>query len=110
MRPDRPRGPKRTIRFVGDRLYLLEVHAAEGGLQEGVNAPKLSRRIFVLTPQGETLQVYPIPARQWNSFSSGDLFCFDGKLLVPMQNSDDPLDIVALARMPLPPARWPRST
>ena len=100
-----------------DRLYLVERMGMEepatamfrkGRTYEDIQT--CGRRIFLLSMQGDTLQVYPIPARKRNSFSSGDLCCFDGKLLVPMQNSDDPLDIVALARMPLPPARWPRST
>ena len=55
------------------------------------------RRIFLLSMQGDTLQVYPIPARQWNSFSS-ELFCFDGKLLVPMHEwpNHDNYEMVAL--------------
>ena len=56
------------------------------------------RRIFVLSLQGDTLQVYPVPTRQsWDSFSSGNLFCFDGKLLVPMVGYvHDTFEIVAL--------------
>ena len=66
-----------------DRLYLVEHYESEAG-GPYKDSQTRARRIFVLSLQGETLQVYPIPARQWNSFSTGELFCFDGKLLVPI--------------------------
>ena len=83
-----------SLCVIKDRLYLVESHTNSGqGSQIGQefgpspyqdNTQTRGRRIFVLSLQGETLQVYPIPARQWNSFSTGELFCFDGKLLVPI--------------------------
>ena len=79
-----------SLCVIKDRLYLVESHTNSG--QFGPFGPSpyednkqtRGRRIFVLSLQGETLQVYPIPARQWNRFSTGELFCFDGKLLVPI--------------------------
>ena len=80
-----------SLCVIKDRLYLVESHTnmTDSG-QSGAFGPspyednERGRRIFVLSLQGETLQVYPIPARQWNRFSTGELFCFDGKLLVPI--------------------------
>ena len=74
-----------------DRLYLVEnYNLEEDGPYEDRQAR--GRRIFVLSLQGDTLQVYPIPACEGcegNRFSShcGSLVCFDGKLLVPYTDS-----------------------
>ena len=76
-----------SLCVIKDRLYLVESHTNSGQFGPSPyedNTQTRGRRIFVLSLQGETLQVYPIPARQWNSFSTGELFCFDGKLLVPI--------------------------
>ena len=88
-----------------DRLYLVEKrpYPREYGPSPYEDKQIPGRRIFVLSLQGETLQVYPVPAHNPNSFSRGDLCCFDGKLLVPMFYVWDPLDVVAL--LPLPLAR-----
>ena len=84
-----------------DRLYLVESHdysSTTYGPSPYEDTQTPGRRIFVLSLQGETLQVCPIPARQWYSFSNGELFCFDGKLLAPMRNSlDDLSDIEFVA-------------
>merc|ERR1712166_826640 len=76
-----------------DRLYLVEKrpYPREYGPSPYEDKHIPGRRIFVLSLQGETLQVYPIPARKPNSSSCGNLFSFDGKLLVPMSNTWDPL-------------------
>ena len=97
-----------SLCVIKDRLYLVESHTHSG--QFGPFGPSpyednkqtRGRRIFVLSLQGETLQVYPIPARNWSSFSRGDLCCFDGKLLMRMYHHDcvdawTDNDIVALA-------------
>ena len=69
--------------FVKDRLYLLE-EADDDEDEEGelIN-PLQGGRIFVLSLQGETLQVYTHPGE-------GQLFdalcCFDGKLLAPVRD------------------------
>ena len=47
--------------------------------------PLRGRRIFVLSLQGDTLQVYTNPV-EGQTFSGGDLCCFDGKLLAPVRD------------------------
>ena len=98
---------------IKDRLYLVERMDMEDG--PATYGPSLmrtktpGRRIFILSLQGETLQVSPIPARQWNSFSRGDLCCFDGKLLVPMYTydpGDGIVEIVALGEAVLGNQIW----
>ena len=85
-----------------DRMYLVENYdLKEDGPYE--DRQTRGRRIFVLSLQGDTLQAYPIPAREGyegNHFSvqNGSLVCFDGKLLVPYaDNSRTRLEMVALA-------------
>ena len=90
-----------------DRLYLVEKHKhisypREYGPSPYTDKQTRGRRIFILSLQGETLQVCPIPARNWSSFSRGDPCCFDDKLLVRMFHFDlygsgTDNDIVALA-------------
>ena len=69
-----------SLCVVKDRLYLIESCdiADDEPLRE---IQTRGRRIFVLSLQGDTLQVYPIPI-EGKSFS-GSLIYFDGKLLVP---------------------------
>ena len=97
---------------IKDRLYLVEgwshsdIHGDQFGPSPYEDKQTRGRRIFVLSLQGDTLQVCPVPTRQstWNSFSCGNLCCFDGKLLVPMVGdvmsmgdaSHDSFEIVAL--------------
>ena len=68
--------------FVKDRLYLVE-EASYGKDEEGnlIN-PLQGGRIFVLSLQGETLQVYTHPEGQLFD----GLCCFDGKLLAPVRD------------------------
>ena len=49
--------------------------------------PLQGRRIFVLSLQGETLQVYTLPVRPQieGPIFHGTLCCFDGKLLAPVR-------------------------
>ena len=73
--------------FVKDRLYLIEEqdYLVEEG--ELVN-PLAGRRIFVLSLQGDTVQVYthPVEGQLFNH-----LCCFDGKLLAPVLDRGDGL-------------------
>ena len=73
------------LRFVNDRLYLLEVcEAANVFDSEAIVAKKAmaALRVFVLTPQGETLQVYDCrPHLQHGDWLVGMTF-FDGRLLL----------------------------
>ena len=50
--------------------------------------PLQGRRIFVLSLQGETLQVYTLPVRPQieGPIFHGTLCCFDGKLLAPVRD------------------------
>ena len=65
--------------FVKDRLYLIEeADTAQDDDGELINLLQ-GRRIFVLSLQGDTLQVYMHPDGQ---LFSDTLCCFDGKLLV----------------------------
>ena len=60
--------------FAKDRLYLIE-----SGLDEQDSKdPLQGRRIFVLSLQGETLQVYTMP------LYADEVLYFDGKLLVTL--------------------------
>jgi hypothetical protein len=60
--------------LVKDRLYLVEEEDCE------LVNPRQGRRIFILSLQGEILQVYTNPVEGDHSFS-GTLCYFDGKLL-----------------------------
>ena len=66
--------------FVKDRLYLVEMADYEED-EEGP-FPPAGRRIFVLSLQGDTLQVYTHPVE--GQLLAG-LCCFDGKLLAPVR-------------------------
>ena len=69
--------------FVKDRLYLIEDHDYEKDEEGELINPLGGRRIFVLSLQGDTLQVYTHPD-EGQIFD--DLCCFDGKLLAPVQD------------------------
>ena len=75
-----------TLCFVKDRLYLLEEYDDEDD-DDNLN-PLQGRRIFVLSLQGETLQVYTLPVRHQieGPIFNGTLCCFDGKLLAPVRD------------------------
>ena len=78
-----------------DRLYLLEEADDDHEDKEGelINL-LLGGRIFVLSSQGETLQVYTHPVE-------GQIFdhlcCFDGKLLAPILYGEEFVGVVALS-------------
>ena len=79
-----------SLCFAKDRLYLVQ-NDDEGDLMN----PLTRRRIFVLSLQGDTLQVYTHPVE-------GQIFdglcCFDGKLLaaVRRRNSGSVVEVVSL--------------
>ena len=81
--------------FVKDRLYLVEAEDLARDDEGKLMNPLQGRRIFVLSLQGDTLQVYTHPVE-------GQIFdglcCFDGKLLAPVQvRGDIPnVEVVAL--------------
>jgi len=83
--------------FVKDRLYLVENANDEGEEGELVD-PLQGRRIFVLSLQGDTLQVYTNSVE--GQFFDDSLCYFDGKLLVPvfrrLRHSDAVEGVVAL--------------
>ena len=80
--------------FVKDRLYLLE-EPDDGQGEEGEVHPLCGRRIFVLSLQGDTLQVYTHPVE--GQLFGDSLCCFDGKLLAPVQDhSGSFVGVVAL--------------
>ena len=66
--------------FVKDRIYLTELETYTHHYDEEYRPcdPLCGRRIYVLSLQGDTLQVYPIDHMEPGS----SLVCFDGKLLV----------------------------
>ena len=67
-----------------DRLYLIEeADTAQDDDGELINLLQ-GRRIFVMSLQGDTLQVYTNPV-EGHTFS-GALCCFDGKLLAPVRD------------------------
>ena len=82
--------------FVKDRLYLVEeADEDEDDNGELIN-PLQGRHIFVLSLQGDTLQVYTNPVE--GQFFGETLCCFDGRLLAPVRsgNSSSFNDMVAL--------------
>ena len=84
-----------TLCLVKDRLYLVEeVDYDEDEEGEFIN-PLCGRRIFVLSLQGDTLQVYTHPV-EGQIFES--LCCFDGKLLAPVRDRRSSIakEVVAL--------------
>ena len=78
--------------FVKDRLYLIE-EADEEDEEGELTYPLRGRRIFVLSLQGKTLQVYTHPV-EGHIFSG--LCCFDGKLLAPVRYGGEFVGVVAL--------------
>ena len=89
-----------ALYFVKDRLYLVEEEdTEEGGDGELIN-PLRGRRIFVLSLQGETLQVYthPVEGQIFRAAEVPVLCCFDGKLLAPVLDQDgaEVVGVVAL--------------
>ena len=73
--------------LVKDRLYLIETcDSGERDDAGGRLDPLIGQRIFVLSVQGNTLQVYPIPI-EGSRFCS--LISFDGKLLAPYSHAND---------------------
>ena len=70
--------------FVKDRLYLVEMADYMYEEDEEGELNPAGRRIFMLSLQGETLDVYPDLEGQ--AFVSDRLCCFDGKLLAPVRD------------------------
>ena len=70
--------------LVNDRLYLAEAADDLKDDEGEVIHPLRGRRIFVLSLQGDTLQVYTNPV-EGQTFG-GNLCCFDGKLLAPVRD------------------------
>ena len=69
--------------LVKDRLYLVEEADEEKDEEGELIQPLCSRRIFVLSLQGDRLQVYTNPDE--GQFFGDFLCCFDGKLLAPVR-------------------------
>ena len=76
-----------------DRLYLVEQCDEDKDEEGNLINPLQGRRIFVLSLQGDILQVYRHPDE--GQLFGDSLCCFDGKLLAPVQ-SDRFEDVVAL--------------
>ena len=71
------------VRLVKDRLYLLEEFDDEEDEEGNLINPLQGGRIFVLSLQGDTLQVYTHPIE---GTRFGGLCCFDKKLLAPVRS------------------------
>ena len=73
--------------FVKDRLYLIEESQDEDDVDESeeLYEPLRGRRIFVLSLQGDTLEVFQNPV-EGHSFD-GTIVYFDGMLLAPFQRT-----------------------
>ena len=69
--------------FVKDRLYLVEEADDEEDEEGELINPLQGQRIFVLSLQGDTLQVYTHPDEDQLFYA---LCCFDGKLLAPVRD------------------------
>ena len=86
--------------FVKDRLYLIEEADTEEDDDGNLINPLQGRRIFVLSLQGETLQVYthPVEGQIFRAAEVPVLCCFDGKLLAPVLDEDsaEVVGVVAL--------------
>ena len=57
-------GTPRHVHFVRDRLYLVEwtgEEEEEEEEEESLDTAPNGRRVFVLSPQGETLQIFKVP-------------------------------------------------
>ena len=75
-----------TLCFVKDRLYLVEEGDTNYTVEQGeIIYPLGDRRIFVLSLQGDTLQVYTNPD-EGHAFFGGTPYYFDGKLLAPVKS------------------------
>ena len=75
-----------SIRFFNERLYLLELR---GGFHN--NNEAAGRRIFVLSPQGDTLQIYDCRPHLPSRFSFvGSMGIFDGELLISVREDTVP--------------------
>ena len=76
--------------FVKDRLYLVEAADNEEYEDDELINPLCGRRIFVLSLQGDTLQVYthPVEGQIFRTEDVPVLCCFDGKLLAPVLDED----------------------
>ena len=83
--------------FVKDRLYLLEEQDYEKDVEGELMNPLRGRRIFVLTLQGDTLQVYTHPD-EGQRFDN-TLCYFDDKLLAPVRSCgySSTVEMVALS-------------
>ena len=75
----------RSLCFVKDRLYLLEEQDYDRDEEGKLMNPLGGRRIFVLSLQGDILQVYMHPVE--GQFIFENLCCFDGKLLAPSETT-----------------------
>ena len=71
--------------LVNDRLYLIEEANSDEDYEGELLYPLQGRRIFVMSLQGDTLQVYTNPV-EGQTFI-GDLCYFDGKLLAPVKQT-----------------------
>ena len=74
----------RALCLVKDRLYLVEGAKGLEDEEGELLYPLRGRRIFVLSLQGDTLQVYTNPVE--GQFFTETLCCFDGKLLAPVRS------------------------
>ena len=91
--------------LVKDRLYLVEEAEEERdqdfSLDEDFSFellyPTQGRRIFVMSLQGDTLQVYTHPV-QVQTFSEV-LCCFDGKLLAPVRRWREPYNFIEMVAL-----------
>ena len=89
------RGPA-ALCLVKDRLYLIEAADDETDGEGELLYPLCGRRIFALSSQGETLQVYTNPD-EGHTFNE-TLCCFDGKLLAPVTRDESVfVGVVAMA-------------
>ena len=79
-----------------DRLYLVEEQDGddEDDDDELIN-PLQGRRIFVLSLQGDLLQVYINPTEE--QIFADTLCCFDGKLLAPVRDRESSFVRVVVA-------------
>ena len=82
--------------FVKDRLYLVEEYDGDEDEDGELVDPLFARRIFVLSLQGDTLQVYTHPD-EGKRFDN-TLCYFDDKLLAPVRSGySSTVEMVALS-------------
>ena len=94
--PDRLRVNEFTL-LILLAVILIEEHGDYEKDEEGeLKNPQQGRRIFVLSLQGDTLQVYTHPVE--GQLFCDSLCCFDGKLLAPVRDwrSSIAKEVVAL--------------